>query len=134
MSMKHPNWIKARAECTLDLSFQALSEIAKNDVEMAKSINAITQEKYSFHFQRETQGEVPTFEVTRILYGKPERVVRFKQYEHRISCSSFLGEEYAFDITAVWDEQNSCCELLIKDAPHQAWQVIRKALEPMFFK
>ena len=129
--MTPPNWVKARADCNLELSFQALREVAERDVSIANGIDSITRNRFAFFLQNEEGSHIPTFCVDRREGNRPVDKVLFKMYPQEITVHNSQGAKFC--VTAVWDERNCRCNLLIDDDSYEIWQISRKALEPIFF-
>ena len=126
-----PNWVKARADCNLELSFKALYDLAKRDVDEANGISSITQNRYSFVIQKEEGSHIPRFSVSRNTDGRPVGKVIFEMQRARLSV--YIPSTDGFSVNAEWDDENCNCKLLIDNEPHEPWQIVRKALEPIIF-
>ena len=50
--MDPPNWVKARADCNLAMTFDALFSVARRDVEEANNIEALTKEPLAKQLRR----------------------------------------------------------------------------------
>ena len=128
------NWIKARADCNLDLSFDALRSVVQRDVGIANDTPSLTaQDTISFAFQHEDQGVVPTFIVRRTIRDKPAGEARFAQHPQKIEVDFGSGSEERFSVSALWDAEHCKCRLLMDGKPCEIWEISRRALEWLFF-
>ena len=127
-----PNWVKERADCNLDMVFEALFSVADRDVAEVNRVSSLTKNGVSFAVQREDGGMLPTFRVDRKKGGKSVEHVSFQKDQYQIAIVRSLGD--GFSVRAKWDYQGQCCKLLVQDVPHEVWQVSMAALEPLFFR
>ena len=128
------NWVKARADCNLDLSFQALRSVVERDVREARNTAALTQCGTQFEFQAEAQGILPMFTVRRIVGNRTQGQAIFTQEAHAITVDFGSGSsESSFEVTAEWDEKECACRLSVDNDPCEIWQISRRALEWLFF-
>lgn len=127
-----PNWVKARADCNLDLTFEALFTLARRDAAEANEIDALTEGRFKYPIQREAGGAYSMFSVCRQMNGSPVDKVLFERLQLEIRVSRTRGE--GFSVTPRWNEDECKCDLFIGDEPFEVWQVSRKALEPLFFR
>ena len=128
-----PNWVKARAECNLELTFEALFGIVERDVNEANDIDAFVS--YRLEIQRGVFD--PMISVTREDNGSFSGRVIFTQMAHEIrvcrESPMSAGKENLFSVTAQWEEDNHRCRLFVDGSTLEVWELSRKALEPMFF-
>ena len=129
--MDPPNWVKARADCNLAMTFDALFSVARRDVEEANNIEALTKGRFSYAVQQEDGGTEPAFSVTRNMNGCPVDTVVFQQFDHVIQVSRTKGD--GFSVTARWNSAGCRCELFVQDVRNEIWEISKGALEPLFF-
>lgn len=128
------NWVKARADCNLDLSFRALRSVVKRDVQIANEIPALTQQGTKFVFHTEAQGHYPMFGVRRLMGGQSTGQANFEQLPHQITVDFGSGSSRdALAVTALWDDEECACRLMVDGVPCEVWEVSRRALEWLFF-
>ena len=131
-----PNWVKARADCNIDLTFEALFGLVQRDAKQANGIDTLTEGRFKYSVQKEYGGAVPMFSVARQMNGSPVATVRFEMLplELRVSRTRGRNRDDGFSVTPRWNESECKCDLFIGDEPHELWQVSQKALEPLFFR
>ena len=128
------NWVKARADCNLDLSFEALRSVVDRDVQVANATPSLTRQTITFFFQNEEQGVYPMFVVRRTKGGQTMGQVRFTQEPQQITVDFGSGSEgEGFAVTALWDSEKYACHLMVDGQSCEIWEVSRRALEWLFF-
>ena len=80
-----PNWVKERADCNLDMVFEALFSVADRDVTEVNRVSSLTKNGVSFAVQREDGGMLPTFRVDRKKGGKSVEHVSFQKDQYQIA-------------------------------------------------
>lgn len=128
------NWVKARAECNLDLSFEALRSVVQRDAQVANDTPSLTEGgTVRFSFQAEGQGTHPMFAVHRLREGSVFGQTRFTQHPQKITVDFGPASETSFGVTALWDDESYTCRLMMDGKPCEIWEVSRRALEWLFF-
>ena len=123
-----PNWVKGYADCNLDMTFEALRQIVRRDVEQFNDLYARRQGR-SFRVDENTDGCAPFFRVKSDADMKTPPEVRFSLEHTSIRVN---GGGHSFFVRPEWDGQR--CRLMINyDHPAEPWQISQRALSRMFF-
>ena len=133
-----PNWVAEHApQCDLDLTFEALAQIVKRDVEEINNLPLEKRQGYSFALKYNGKGTCPLLRVSRF----PE--IPF--YKRDDLCVTFMKSPEAIEICCVdgdpllaypkWDKSASSCKLYVKgqDGNYELWELSKMALKPLFF-
>lgn len=137
-------WIINRVACNLNALFQKLSEIVKENVEVANSLEDVDRSHYSFTFQKFQDRSHPTFMVQRhrdagghlpinglsVAFAKtPEGIL--------VGCPrhpDYPSEEFV--AVPVWDMKEQACFLYVngeKEKKYQLKEISELALWYLFF-
>ena len=123
-----PNWVRGRADCNLDMTFEALHEIVKRDVEEFNGLPKSKRRGRTFRVCDNTEGCVPKFMVAPECEG-PARVI-FSLEETAIRIN---GGGVHFYVRPRWD--GTRCRMHVNDdkRPSEIWELGQAALEVLFF-
>lgn len=131
------NWIAEIAGCDLNLSFKALYQVLKRDVDIANNLPAKKRRNYRFRLERNGEGTSPTIRITRRqespLTEDYEAVVQFDMYENAVRLESPLLKDRLTMIYPQWDNESSSCKLYINDKHVKVWEISKLALQPTIF-
>ena len=126
-----PNWVRLRADCNLELTFEALLQIVKRDVDEANKLK-LNDREFSFHVDE--NGITPIAQVTQAkpLTSARSPFVRFELETHLIRA---IGTGVRFYVRAEWNEEQAACKLYVDDQneAYELWEISQKALIRMFF-
>ena len=131
------DWISEIAGCDLDLTFNALYQVLKRDVEIANDLPAKKRRNYKFKLERNGEGTSYVLRIMRAAEGRDEwdheNKVEFDLYANtvRLDCPS-LNNGFTM-IYPKWDNETSSCKLYINDKHMKVWEISRLALQPLIF-
>lgn len=131
--MKEPkpsdwDWVTARKECSMPLFFERLKTLAQRDV---KTRHAMRQELIDLgpvNFDAQIAG---TFTVLRNFAPGHHASVRFRLEGDRLFVEG-AGVQVNFDGSLTLTDDGDC-RLRVGEKELDPWQVLRRALEPLFF-
>ena len=137
-STERPNWVKARADCDLEVAFAALYSEAKRDVDDANNIKALTKDDFSFSATMNEGSKDRIFLVRRNMGNSPVKTVLFQRsHDHIRVCGPGTDE---FFVKMQWDNIQCRCEIFIEEESqekmeiNEIWEISKRFLEPLFFK
>lgn len=123
------NWVAARAKCSASKLFDVLRLDAERDVASRNRVRDLEQEPYAFTFTHNgsaftvrCEGKVPERRgvVDFQLTGEGKAIVVTREGKLLFEVSPGLS-------------QGGACKFKVGDEDLEAWQVLMKALEPLFF-
>ena len=127
-----PNWVEARADCTLEDTFEQLIAVVWQDTEC---FNQLPHEK------RSGRGRV-TFRkhdgrTVYVGYGDSERLMT-SEHIRLIMTGSKLEvrnhqDKLMFTVDREWNPKTLICDLLIDGEIHSLWQISQKAVGDLLF-
>ena len=124
------NWVKARSECVMPLEFERLKDSVK------KSIQEI-QEPRNFDIR---ECSTRKFWVYNMPYSDDSEagvlfVLRMDEPkgEDHIAVINYLRDT-SFEITLTLNDNGQCRYRMDGKGEHLRWQIVRRALEPLFFQ
>ena len=119
------DWVSARDACSTRAVFEALKQRAADDV---KTINAL-RGKSLFAIQSNASGDL--FSVVR-QEDSAQRAVNFSVADSEIAIKPSSGS--SFRVTLALNESGECkVKIKGRDEELEHWQVLRIALEDLFF-
>ena len=128
------NWVLDRAQCTLDLTFDAFAEIVERDVNQMNSLSADQRQNLQFRVERNDGGLNQKFQVQRFLEGQPGNQygtgVTFVKLRSSIEVSL---PEKTFQVVPMWSDKESSCILYVDNKRFETWQISQIALSSFFF-
>jgi hypothetical protein len=125
------DWVTARHKCSAAVFFESLLQLAKANVD---TVNA-AKEKSSGRSDAYLQATVPgVFAVARGVPGAgPPKVVRFRlERDDAIAVEPHGVPMEGFQGTLTLNNEGEC-RLKVGAEELDLWQVLRRALEPLFF-
>jgi hypothetical protein len=125
------DWVKARAECSLEHLFMLLREVVDSDVKAMQARKADHRRDFSLGDPNQSK-----FVVSKAAEGEqPFRGVIFERASQgiRVMSATRTGFEEMFVAKPSLDVAGSC-RLEVGGQPLELWQVSRKALEDLFFE
>jgi len=120
------DWVSERGRCSGVAIFQALLGLAKQNVKERNAQNKETEERF-----RISQTQQHTFAVddARVRLGLRFVCIELSADEIHVRGSGTMTEAiYTLALTDAGD-----CRLWCGNVPYQPWQVMRRALEDLFF-
>ena len=131
---KPPNWVRGRADCRLDMKFQALVQIVERDVKEFNSLTSDKRHKRSFLIASNDEGPYPIVRVEEFNFDGPGDLpsVSFTMSDVAIRVN---GGGVQFYAKPAWDFKSSECRLHIDGGhiPYEAWEISQQALSNLFF-
>ena len=122
------NWVRARLGCSPVSQFELIKDYVRKDIEeMQESLPPNANLQY-------TETHSHSFKVERwpVEGGKREHgVVFYLEGGHILITNRVQGN--SFKVTVNLDDKGRCTYRIDGDGEYLRWQVIRKALEPLFF-
>ena len=125
------NWVKARSECVLPLEFERVKDSVKN------SIQEIQDHPRNFDICERSTREF-------WVYRPPNRddsksgvlfVLRMDEPNggDHIAVINYLRDT-SFEITLTLNDNGQCRYRMDGEGEYLRWQIVRRALEPLFFQ
>lgn len=138
--MTAPNWVRARAECTLERSFAEVEKAIRDDV--AKFNSLATENRRSRLFVVEVRdGGIEIRRARRSenprgprLIADPDRDQDFVRVSH--GNGEIVAQRQDRDpltISPQWTADTLSCDLYIGDRVFPLWNVSERILEPFLF-
>ena len=138
-----PDWVKARAACTLERNFTALSKAIRKDVRRFNGLPSAIRSARLFVVEDRESGIA-------ILRAKRVNDQRAEQGKRLVPDDDFdqdfIAVEYGDDVIVAqrqpqfelivhprWNADTLTCDLFIGDTPHPLWNVSARILEPFLF-
>ncbi|MDE0713225.1 MAG: hypothetical protein OXH60_13960 [Rhodospirillales bacterium] len=138
-----PNWVKARAACTLEENFASLSKSIRKDVRRFNGLPNTIRADRLFVVQDRKAGiavvRAKLIHDHRAAQG--ERVIADEDFDQ-----DFVAVEYGNDLIVArrrpqfeltihprWNADTLTCDLFIDDTPHPLWNISARILEPFLF-
>lgn len=123
------DWVSERAKCSTRARFSVLRELAKRDV--ASRNSTLGNERYAYREGSSDKKVEVAFTVWDMLAGI-RRAVEFELHEDEITISSD-PPEWSLLVTLTLSDDGYCKFSVGADDSLDAWQVMRRALEALFF-
>ena len=128
-------WVAARAECSLDVEFERLKAAVQDDI---AARNELVRNDDNIHFELRKREKERRFDV--IAYCNPMRssTVYFMLKQRYILVED-NAEDEIFRAALTLNADGDCRYKMAKgedetyDGEYLRWQIIQKALEPLFF-
>ena len=125
---KSHNWVKARAECSVEHLFHLLTEIIDADVKAIEGRHTNVR----FTFTKPAEGKIAVAAVRDTDGVITHEIVIFERWAGRITAKAGHTNKYLFSATPAF-LPNGECKLEIADEALELWQVSRRGLEGLFF-
>ena len=130
-----PNWVAERAECKIDLLYDALCQVVERDVAEANKLSPDLRDGFTYSVERNDEGTMPLLRVYRSREGKPagpaQPVATFSQSQASIHVTAKTGN---FLARPEWVDQTRSCFLSIDGTPYKVWELSQRVLGPLFFQ
>ena len=127
--VERPNWVQARADCTLEGTFEQLVNAIKADV---RAFNTLPEQK-----RKDQVMHIQTYVHTvRFGYGEPADLHRndhIKVHFTGTAIQVFRDQAPMFEVEPRWNERTLTCDLLINGEVHSLWQISQKAIGDLLF-
>jgi hypothetical protein len=117
-------WVQARARCSLMSVFRELEAQAEKDVRARQAIKTAASHSFTFMAGRQSDEFV-------IWQGDSGPMVMFRLLNDCISVQNRQREEI-FRATVALNDHGKCM-FVVNGVEMERWQVLRKALEGLFF-
>ena len=124
-----PNWVVGRADCNLDMTFEALHEIVKRDVAAFNGLYERKRQGRTFRVLDNTEGCRAKFKVEpeADVDHPPHVLFTLEKTAIRIN-----GGGVQFFVRPLWDGER--CRLRRNDdADYEVWEISQAALANLFF-
>lgn len=127
------DWVSERAACTLEAKFEEIVKVMRSDVEKVNMQPCEIRLHQLFHAEQQETGQ---FLVRRSPADKPSDIsgcvtLKLCKKENKLMVCC---PDNTFDIYPRWNKETLNCDLLIDDAPFEAWRISQKALCDFFFE
>ena len=123
-----PSWVTKRAECNLDLIFEALSQIVTRDVGEMNALPESKRNGYTYKVETNSDGVFPIIRVGKVSSAGEEVRAVFFQLKR-----DFIHTNASGNVHVRWDQEANACQLLINENRYEVWQVSQWVLGPLFF-
>ena len=126
-----PNWVRGRADCRLDLIFEALKQIIERDIAEFNKLESRKREGRKFELHVNDEGTMPILRVEQMGDPSgPSLGIEMSTVAIRIN-----GGGLQIFLKPLWSEASSKCQLYIngKEGPYEVWEISQRALSGMFF-
>ena len=129
-----PNWVAERAECKIDLLYDALCQVVERDVAEANKLPPDLRGGFTYSVERNDEGTMPLLRVYRSREGNPagpaQPVANFSQSQASIRVTAETGN---FLARLEWVDQTRSCFLSIDGTRYKVWELSQRVLGPIFF-
>ena len=127
-----PNWVAERAECKIDLLYDALCQVVERDVAEANKLPPDLRGGFTYSVERNDEGTMPLLRVYRSQEGaSAEPVANFSKSQASIRVTAETGN---FLARLEWVDQTRSCFLSIDGTRHKVWELSQRVLGPVFFQ
>lgn len=137
MNDTRQNWVLARANCTLQDSFDAIKNAVDLDVREFNSLSPHKRKERNFLAEKQDL----SIRVSRAApaAGHPgnlvptdiDDVVRVQKEAECIMA--YRKSHWAIEICPEWNEETLTCDILIEGEPYTPWQISQKILADFLF-
>ena len=135
--MNTPNWVKARAECTLQRNFADVANAIRKDVERFNSLSPSNRGDRLFLAEDE-EDRLEVRRAVRVTNSRGSHILPDQDYfEDFISVECRDGAIVAqrqdrFELTVYprWNADSLTCDLYIGDQAFPLWNISERILEP----
>ena len=128
-----PNWVAERAECKIDLLYDALCQVVERDVAEANKLPPDLRGGFTYSVERNDEGTMPLLRVYRSQEGaSAEPVATFSQSQASIHVTA--AGTGGFLARPEWVDQTRPCFLSIGGTPYKVWELSQRVLGPLFFE
>ena len=124
-----PNWVVGRADCNLDMTFEALHEIVKRDVAAFNGLYERKRQGRTFRVHDSTEDCRAEFKVEQEADAEHPPHVLFTLEKTAIRIN---GGGVQFFVRPLWDGER-CYLRRGGDANYEVWEISQAALENLFF-
>ena len=124
-----PNWVRGRADCNIDMKFEALAQIVERDVTEFNGLYERHRQGRTCQVQASTEGCRPQFrvELDADVANPPNVLFSLGPTAIRVN-----GGGVQFYIRPRWDGQR--CRMYLNDKEAiELWEISQTALENLFF-
>lgn len=126
-----PNWVVGRADCNLNMTFQALHEIVRRDVDTFNSLYERKRRGRTFGVSDHTDGCSPKFIVEQEVDSPKPPQVMFSLEPTAIRIN---GGGVQFFVRPRWDGERCRFSRNNEDGVYyEVWEISQAALENLFF-
>ena len=142
MSDTGQNWVRARAQCTIEGNFEAISKAVQQDIIAFNNLEVSKRKDRLFrHHLLDTEFEV--YRAREVFKpGGGSYLGRHPDHENdvvRVRCSldsivACRKDYWRFEIIPAWNENTLMCDFLIKGEPSPIWYISHKILGNILFE
>ena len=122
---KRPNWVEARAKCTMICTFEKIAEAIRHDVSCFNRLPS--EERSGRQYDCQERGSYG-LAVTN-GYNRDEVLVRMEADTVEVVINRVMQ----FGISQKWDGEKLACDLTIDDELTCPWKVSQKAIGDFLF-
>ena len=129
-----PHWVTERGNCTVDLMFEALTDVVERDIADANELHADSRHASKFGIEKELSGPNAYVRVKRYPEGEPGNLSGTVTFEkRRCVIKVHLPGDRSFKVTPMWNDKTSACTPCIDEVPTEVWRISQKALSAFIF-
>lgn len=126
------NWVRSRAQCTIEYWFDELVKVIQNDV---KNFNNLPEEKrqnlglFRCDLKNKTELEVSEIEEH---WRSPLESISVKKNAHEIYI--FKGDKVLYKIEPKWNFKTLTCDLIVDKETHPLGELSQMAIGDLLFE
>ena len=129
---ERPNWVEARANCTLEGTFEQIVETIQHDIACFNKLPVKQRPGAEVSQHRPDQMENNFY----VGYGSPERITKddyVRIHRTMTTLQVFRKKSPLFTVEREWNEEKLRCDLKIDGTVHSLWQISQKAIGSLLF-
>ena len=127
---KPPNWVAARAGCTIEGAFQDLMKRVREDVDQANVFPHVKLGR-TFDVKNGASGSFTVYAFRQTPSNRDRHEVLFYRSSKTIVFRKNETKEIA--IVPGWNDEKNKCEFLVGESTLEIWQISKMALCEFFF-
>ena len=127
MSQERPNWVRARADCTIETAFKMIVQ------EIQKDLKVFEEEFASRKLDVRCEDLTFILEERSTTSSRPPARVAVRTDSERDHIEVSRDRITIFTVEQEWNDEDLTCDLLICGKVVEPWQVSKKALYGFIF-
>ncbi len=127
---KRPNWVQARADCTLQGTFEQIVDAVKQDIACFNKLPSEQRKSLEVALVWRA-GDAVVGYATSSGIALHDDIVSIKTASRAVRISR--NDEVLFEVEREWNEQTLVCDLKINGTIHSLWQISQKAIGDLLF-
>lgn len=133
LDREQPKWVTKRANCRIEVIFEALSQVVERDVAEFNELPCEQRDNRTAFVSQYRAGTAPTLRVSVIDQDENEKTLTFSQHSALIKVRSRTTLD--FDFRLVWDRHNRSYRLAMigSDDRYEVWELSQFALSIVLF-